>query len=101
MTNMTVDGGRTFRQGSNASQINNVGLDFIQEVKIQTSNFSAEYGRNSGAQVNRGDQERRNQFTHLDLSISATKTWDARNSFAAIRGTTEVQTILAIALVSH
>jgi hypothetical protein len=25
------------------------GIDFIQEVKIQTSNFSAEYGANAGA----------------------------------------------------
>ena len=38
--------------GSNNSQVNNVGIDFIQEVKIQTSNFSAEYGRKAGAAVN-------------------------------------------------
>lgn len=49
--NVTVDGGINLQSGSNASQINNVGIDYIQEVKIQTSNFSAEYGRNSGAQV--------------------------------------------------
>src|SRR5262249_15614552 len=45
--NLTVDGGFNLDSGSNASQINNVGIDFIEEVKIQTSNFSAEYGRNS------------------------------------------------------
>src|SRR5215213_6242691 len=45
--NVTVDGGFNLQSGSNASQINNVGIDYIQEVKIQTSNFSAEYGRNS------------------------------------------------------
>ncbi|HKP67808.1 MAG TPA: TonB-dependent receptor, partial [Pyrinomonadaceae bacterium] len=50
--NLTVDGGNNLNAGSNASQINNVGIDFIQEVKLQTSNFSAEYGRNSGAQIN-------------------------------------------------
>lgn len=32
--------------------MNNVGLSFIEQVKIQTSNFSAELGRNSGASVN-------------------------------------------------
>ncbi len=31
--NLTVDGGNNLNAGSNASQINNVGLDFIQEVK--------------------------------------------------------------------
>jgi hypothetical protein len=49
--NVTIDGGFNLQSGSNASQINNLGIDYIQEVKIQTSNFSAEYGRNSGAQV--------------------------------------------------
>src|SRR5260370_8326824 len=38
--------------GSNASQVNNVGIDFIREVAIKSSNFSAEYGRNSGASIN-------------------------------------------------
>jgi hypothetical protein len=49
---LLVDGGTNNDSGSNASQINNVGIDFIQEVKLQTSNFSAEYGRQSGATVN-------------------------------------------------
>src|SRR6266446_3892166 len=49
---LSVDGGFNMDSGSNNSQVNNVGIDFIQEVKIQTSNFSAEYGRNAGASVN-------------------------------------------------
>jgi hypothetical protein len=49
---LTVDGGFNLDSGSNNSQINNVGIDFIREVKVQTSNFSAEYGRNSGAAIN-------------------------------------------------
>jgi outer membrane receptor protein involved in Fe transport len=49
---LTVDGGFNMDSGSNNSQVNNVGIDFIQEVKIQTSNFLAEYGRNAGASVN-------------------------------------------------
>src|SRR5438874_11883393 len=43
---LSVDGGFNMDSGSNNSQVNNVGIDFVQEVKIQTSNFSAEYGRN-------------------------------------------------------
>ena len=38
--------------GSNGSQINNVGVDFIREVNIKSSAFSAEFGRNSGSNVN-------------------------------------------------
>jgi hypothetical protein len=50
--NLTVDGGSNLDSGSNGSQVNNVSLTFIDQVKIQTSNFSAELGRNSGAAVN-------------------------------------------------
>lgn len=49
---LTVDGGFDLDSGSNGSQINNVGVDFIQEVSIKTSNFSAEYGRHSGSAIN-------------------------------------------------
>lgn len=45
----TVDGGFNMDSGSNSSQLNNVGIDFIQRVSVQTSNFSAEYGRNAGS----------------------------------------------------
>ena len=50
--NLTIDGTSNIDSGSNGSQINNVSLSFIDQVKIQTSNFSAEVGRNSGAAVN-------------------------------------------------
>src|SRR5205814_10490824 len=49
---LTVDGGFNLDSGSNGSPINNVGIDFIQEVSIQTSNFSAEYGRVPGSAIN-------------------------------------------------
>jgi hypothetical protein len=49
---LMVDGGMNLDSGSNGSQINNVGVDFIKEVRVQTSAFSAEYGRNSGAAIN-------------------------------------------------
>ena len=49
---LSVDGGYNLDSGSNGSQVNNVGIDFIREVAVKSSNFSAEYGRNSGASVN-------------------------------------------------
>ncbi len=39
---LMVDGGMNLDSGSNGSQINNVGVDFVQQVKVQTSAFSAE-----------------------------------------------------------
>jgi hypothetical protein len=50
--NLTVDGAYNQVAGSNGSLMNNVGPDFIQEVKIDTSNASAEYGRTSGPSFN-------------------------------------------------
>ena len=86
MTNMTVDGGTNLQSGSNASQINNVGLDFIQEVKVQTANFSAEYGRNSGAQVNVVTKSGGNEFHGSGFEFLRNEKLDARNFFAPIRG---------------
>ena len=50
--NLTVDGAYNSVAGSNGSLVNNVSSEFIQEVKLQTSNASAEYGRFSGAAFN-------------------------------------------------
>jgi len=50
--NLTVDGGFNLDSGSNGRTINNVGIDFIEQVAIQTSNFAADKGRNSGASIN-------------------------------------------------
>ena len=85
MTNMTVDGGTNLQSGSNASQINNVGIDFIQEVKVQTSNFSAEYGRNSGAQVNVVTRSGGNEFHGSAFEYVRNDRLDARNAFAPVR----------------
>jgi hypothetical protein len=50
--NLTVDGAYNQVAGSNGSLMNNVSPDFIGEVKIDTSNASAEYGRTSGPTFN-------------------------------------------------
>ena len=85
--NVTVDGGFNLQSGSNASQINNVGIDYIQEVKIQTSNFSAEYGRNSGAQVSLVTRSGGNSFHGSVFEFIRNDKLDARSFFAPIRPT--------------
>ena len=85
--NVTVDGGINLQSGSNASQINNVGIDYIQEVKIQTANFSAEYGRNSGAQVSLVTRSGSNEFHGSAFEFVRNDKLDARPFFAPIRPT--------------
>ncbi|MGH9583808.1 MAG: carboxypeptidase regulatory-like domain-containing protein, partial [Bryobacteraceae bacterium] len=60
--NVTVDGLGNLDNGSNGSLINNVSPSFMQEVKIETSNFSAEYGRSTGAAFNIATKSGTNQF---------------------------------------
>jgi len=83
--NLTVDGGNNNNAGSNASQINNVGADLIQEVKIQTSNFSAEYGRNSGAQVNVITKRGTNRYRGSMFEFLRNDLFDARGAFDAAK----------------
>lgn len=85
--NVTIDGGFNLQSGSNASQINNLGIDFIQEVKIQTANFSAEYGRNSGAQVSLVSRSGGNDFHGSAFEFVRNDKLDARSFFAPVRPT--------------
>jgi hypothetical protein len=83
---LTVDGGFNLDSGSNNSQINNVGVDFIREVKIQTSNFSAEYGRNSGASINIVTRSGGNRFHGSAFEFLRNDKLDANNFFSNARG---------------
>ena len=83
---LTVDGGFNLDSGSNNSQINNVGIDFIHEVKIQTSNFSAEYGRNSGAAINVVTKSGSNRLHGSLFEFIRNDKLDANNFFNNARG---------------
>ena len=83
---LSVDGGSNMDSGSNNSQINNVGIDFIQEVKIQTSNFSAEYGRNAGAAINVVTRGGGNDFHGGVFEFIRNDKLDARSPFSPVRG---------------
>jgi Carboxypeptidase regulatory-like domain len=50
--NWSVDGGFNLDSGSNNSVFNQVGIDFIREVDVQTSNYDAEFGRSASSTIN-------------------------------------------------
>ncbi len=79
---LTIDGGFDLDSGSNGSMINNVGVDFIQEVGIKTSNFSAEYGRHSGGATNAVTRRGGNSFHGGGLEFLRNDALDAKNSFS-------------------
>ncbi len=82
--NLTVDGTSNMDSGSNGSQINNVSLSFIDQVKIQTSNFSAEVGRNSGAAVNVVTRSGTNSYRGTARYDIRDEKFDSANYFAPI-----------------
>jgi len=49
--NLTLNGLGNVDTGNNGDQLATVSLDSVQEFKILTSNYQAEYGRSSGAQI--------------------------------------------------
>jgi hypothetical protein len=79
---LTVDGGFNLDSGSNASMINNVGIDFIDQVSIQTSNFAADKGRNSGASINVVTRSGTNRFSGSVFETYRNDRFHAANFFA-------------------
>ena len=80
--NLTVDGGFNLDSGSNGSMVNNVGIDFIEQVAIQTSNFAADKGRNSGASVNVVTKSGTNRFRGSVFETFRDESLDRPNFFA-------------------
>ena len=83
--NLTVDGAFNQASGSNGSLINNVGADFIQEVKIETSNFSAEFGRTSGPAFNIVTRSGSNAWHGSAFEFLRNNYFDARPFFSAFK----------------
>ena len=83
---LTVDGGFNMDSGSNNSQISNVGIDFIEQVSVKTSNFSAEYGRNSGAAINVVTRSGTNKLAGSAFEYMRRDEWDTNDWFNSKRG---------------
>ena len=83
--NLTVDGAFNLVAGSNGSLMNNVNPNFISEVKVQTSNMSAEYGRTAGVAFNVVTKNGTNQFHGSLFENFRNDKLDARNFFSATK----------------
>jgi hypothetical protein len=84
-SNLMVDGAFNLDAGANGSQINNVGVDFIREVQVKASNFSAEYGRQSGAAINVVTRAGGNQYHGGAFEFLRNDKLDARSFFAPVK----------------
>ena len=78
--NWSVDGGFNLDSGSNNSVFNQVGVDFIQEVDVQTSNYDAEFGRSASATVNVVTKSGGNQYHGTGFEFVQNNIFNAENA---------------------
>ena len=71
--------------GSNGSQVNNVGVDFVQQVSAQTSGLSAKLGRNSGGAINAVTKSGSNRFSGGVNFTIRNDAIDAKDYFAPVK----------------
>jgi hypothetical protein len=81
----SVDGGFNHDSGSMGSQTNQVSPDWVQEVSIVTSGYSAEYGRNSGVQINFSTRSGTKDFHGALYEFFRNDKMDARNFFGVTK----------------
>jgi hypothetical protein len=77
-----IDGFMNKDIGSNAAQFNNVGIDFIDHVRIQTSSFSAQYGQGAGPTINVVTRAGANKIHGTMFEFIRNSAVDATNYFS-------------------
>src|SRR5215471_11842641 len=82
---LMVDGGMNLDSGSNGSQINNVGVDFVQQVSAQTSGITSKVGRNSGGAINAVTKSGSNRFSGGANFTIRNDALDAKDYFAPFK----------------
>jgi hypothetical protein len=82
---LLIDGGMNLDSGSNGSQINNVGVDFVEQLRVQSAAMSAEYGRNSGAVINAVTKAGTNKFHGGANFVIRNDALDAKDFFAPVK----------------
>ncbi len=82
-TEFTLDGARNIDQGTAQNQMMNPSSEAIQEVKVNTASYSAEFGGRAGSSVNVVTKSGTQQF-HGTLFEYVRNNWfDARTFFTA------------------
>lgn len=81
MNLFTLNGGY-FNNPSRNTGINFPPPDAVQEIRIQTANFSAEYGRNPGSQINVVSKAGTNEFHGAAWEFLRNNDLNARNFFS-------------------
>ena len=79
--NWMIDGADNNDVGSNLALINYVNVDAVSEVKILRSNYSAEFGRSGGAQVNVVTKSGTNAVHGSAFEFLRNDAFDARGPF--------------------
>lgn len=80
-TNFILDG-TTNRSDRNGGVAVTAGLDSIREFKVSTSNYSAEYGKVAGAQINVVSKSGTNRFSGTLFEYIRNDAFDANDVFA-------------------
>src|SRR5579863_9638320 len=88
--NWSVDGGFNLDSGSNNSVFNQVGIDFIREVDVQTSNYDAEFGRSASSTVNVVTKSGGQQFHGGALEFVQNNIFNAENAGTKLTSPTSV-----------
>lgn len=76
---LTLDGSENLDAGSNATQVNNVSIDAIEEFKVLSSAYAAEFGKAGGAQINVVTRSGKRQFQGGGYGFFRNDRFDAKN----------------------
>jgi hypothetical protein len=82
--NWMIDGADNNDVGSNLALINYVSVDSVSEVKILRSNYSAEFGRSGGGQVNVVTKSGSNEFHGSAYEFYRDDKFDSINYFSTL-----------------
>ena len=80
--NWLIDGADNVDTGSNLGVINYISVDAVSEFKIQRGNYSAEFGRSGGGQINVVTKGGSNEFHGSAFEFFRNDVLDARNFFS-------------------
>jgi hypothetical protein len=87
--NYMIDGTNTMDPSVNRPS-QTVSVEAIAEVKVQTSTYSAEYGRSSGVQINAVTKSGTNQFHGAVYDVERDSKWNANSQTNILNGDPKV-----------